>query len=270
MEHKQAIETGTYDGLPAIAPLVLPTRTFSGALDLEIGDIRLNLIEANIHSDDATVIWLAGAPPAPGRRHDGGHGHLRRRARRLREPTLPISTASGRSAPNASCPTTATPASSPPAATASRSCAQRSSTSARSRDAPPIQALRDAPLREVIAGPLQAGWINYFAPYEDVHRRNVDMTLAPHDGLDHRRAATGSGTRAASAPTPASRCACIAARGCIGQPEFTSLAQGKSLKTANQPASRKAIWLREDARREQVPRAFSSEPRASYLTSSER
>ena len=31
----------------------------------------------------------------------------------------------------------------------------------------------------------------------------------------------------------------------IALPEFASLAQGKSLKTANQIAGRKAIWLRE-------------------------
>src|SRR5262245_20602838 len=57
-KHKPAIESGTYDGPPPIAPLVLPTRTFAGTLRLDIGGIALQLIEANIHSDDATVVWL--------------------------------------------------------------------------------------------------------------------------------------------------------------------------------------------------------------------
>ena len=34
--------------------------------------------------------------------------------------------------------------------------------------------LRDLPLRELIAGPLEAGWVHYFEPYEAVHRENLD------------------------------------------------------------------------------------------------
>jgi hypothetical protein len=29
-----------------------------------------------------------------------------------------------------------------------------------------------------MAEPLEAGWINYFAPYEEVHRENVATVLA--------------------------------------------------------------------------------------------
>ncbi len=53
-----AIEAGTLEGPPAIAPLVLPTRVFSGTLSFEFGGERVDLIEANIHSDDATLLWL--------------------------------------------------------------------------------------------------------------------------------------------------------------------------------------------------------------------
>jgi glyoxylase-like metal-dependent hydrolase (beta-lactamase superfamily II) len=56
---KAAIEAGTLGGAPAIAPLILPTRVFDGVLDLQIGRRSVRLIEANIHSDDATVLWLA-------------------------------------------------------------------------------------------------------------------------------------------------------------------------------------------------------------------
>jgi cyclase len=55
--HRAAIEAGTHEGPPAISPLVLPTRVFSGTLALDIGAIRLELIEADIHSDDAAVVW---------------------------------------------------------------------------------------------------------------------------------------------------------------------------------------------------------------------
>lgn len=53
-----AIEAGEYDGPPAIDPLILPTQVFSGDLELSLGARRIVLIEANIHSDDATVLWL--------------------------------------------------------------------------------------------------------------------------------------------------------------------------------------------------------------------
>ena len=39
-------------------------------------------------------------------------------------------------------------------------------------------ALRDAGLRELIAGPLEAGAVHYFAAYEAVHRENVETVLA--------------------------------------------------------------------------------------------
>ena len=55
---KAAIEAGTHHGPPTIDPLVMPTRLFEGELRLELGGREVRLIEANIHSDDATVIWL--------------------------------------------------------------------------------------------------------------------------------------------------------------------------------------------------------------------
>jgi cyclase len=53
-----AIEAGTSSGMPVIDPLILPTKVFSGQMVLMIGDLEVHLIEANIHSDDATVLWL--------------------------------------------------------------------------------------------------------------------------------------------------------------------------------------------------------------------
>jgi cyclase len=38
--------------------------------------------------------------------------------------------------------------------------------------------LREKPLRELIAGPLEMGWINLFEPYEAIHAQNVETFLA--------------------------------------------------------------------------------------------
>lgn len=56
--HRAAIEDGSLKGLPVIAPLILPDRVFSGEMTLDLGGTRVVLIEANIHSDDATLLWL--------------------------------------------------------------------------------------------------------------------------------------------------------------------------------------------------------------------
>lgn len=56
--HRKAIESGTYDGPPAISPLVMPTRTFDDRLSLRIGDTDVELMEFDIHSDDGVVLWL--------------------------------------------------------------------------------------------------------------------------------------------------------------------------------------------------------------------
>ena len=57
--HKAEIE----DGLrrpPPINPLILPNELFEGSTCLRIGGVEVELITANIHSDDATVLWLPG------------------------------------------------------------------------------------------------------------------------------------------------------------------------------------------------------------------
>lgn len=57
-QRQAAIEAGTDHGLPAIKPLILPDRVFDGRMTLDLGGERVELIAANIHSDDATVLWL--------------------------------------------------------------------------------------------------------------------------------------------------------------------------------------------------------------------
>ena len=55
---RAAIEDATDHGWPPIAPLILPDVTFAGEMRLRVGSRAVTLIEANIHSDDATVLWL--------------------------------------------------------------------------------------------------------------------------------------------------------------------------------------------------------------------
>jgi cyclase len=59
---REAIEAGALEGPPAIVPLVLPTRTFDGRETLRLGggteEIAIELLTFEVHSDDATVLWL--------------------------------------------------------------------------------------------------------------------------------------------------------------------------------------------------------------------
>ena len=43
-------------------------------------------------------------------------------------------------------------------------------------------AMRSLSLRELMAPQLEAGWIRYFAPYEEIHRNNVAAVLAATRG----------------------------------------------------------------------------------------
>lgn len=170
--HKDAIEAGTHEGPPAIAPLVLPTRTFSGALSLAIGDITLELIEANIHSDDAAVIWwpeerllFAGDTMEDTVTYvvepQGLETHLAELARL-------DGLAPQRILPNHGAPDII--AAGGYSRGLNRAMQQYVRALIRTRtDA----GLRETPLRELIQGPLNTGWITYFAPYEAVHAGNL-------------------------------------------------------------------------------------------------
>jgi cyclase len=61
---RAAIERGELEGPPAIAPLVMPNATFADHTTLTLGTgpsaVSVELLGFNIHSDDATVLWLPG------------------------------------------------------------------------------------------------------------------------------------------------------------------------------------------------------------------
>jgi glyoxylase-like metal-dependent hydrolase (beta-lactamase superfamily II) len=57
-QNRPGIEDGSFHGLPAIDPLILPDQLFDGRMVLDLGGEAVELLTCNIHSDDATVIWL--------------------------------------------------------------------------------------------------------------------------------------------------------------------------------------------------------------------
>ena len=174
---KAGIEAGTDHGLPAIAPLILPNRLFSGQLDMMLGARPVSLIEANIHSDDATVLWLpeervllAGDTMEDCVTYVGEPEHfathlvdLDRLASLGPRFVLPNHGAAGRIAGGGYG--------------ASILPAMQSYV----RWLMGLQAApewSETPLREVIAADLTSGALEWFAPYEAIHRQNITRTLA--------------------------------------------------------------------------------------------
>ncbi|MGE0022824.1 MAG: MBL fold metallo-hydrolase [Hyphomicrobium sp.] len=171
------VEDGTFVGPPAIKPLILPTRTFSGSLAFEVGNIKLEIIEANIHSDDAAVIWwgderllLAGDT-------------MEDTCTYVMEPdNLPLHVADlerldtllpARILPNHGDPDVI--------ATGgynrgfNRATQQYIRALMRCKDEPD---LRELPLSELMQGPIGSGWVTYFEPYEIVHKENLDTVVS--------------------------------------------------------------------------------------------
>lgn len=175
--HRAGIEDASFHGAPAIRPLVLPTRLFSGRMTLQLGDVEVQLIEADIHSDDATVLWLpetrlllAGdtvedcatyvGEPEGFARH---LADLDRLAALNPAFVLPNHGAAGIIA-----------AGGYPAGILGAT--QDYIRWLQALPTRPDQATR--PLAEVIAPALEAGVMRYFAPYEEVHRQNIARTVA--------------------------------------------------------------------------------------------
>jgi cyclase len=172
-----AIEAGTHEGPPPIDPLIMPTRTFADRLRLTLGDVRLDLIHVNIHSDDATVIWLpeqrlllcgdtmedpityVDEPEAFGA-HLAGLTRLRDLEPRRILPSHggPDVIAAG-----------GYPIGLIDATEDYIRALERSATD---------PGLRAASLRELIAASLEVGSVHYFAPYEAVHRANLEAVDA--------------------------------------------------------------------------------------------
>ena len=176
-KHRIAIENGTSSGPPAINPLIMPTQVFEGNMQLLVGGTHIELIEANIHSDDATVLWLgserillAGDTMEDTVTYVGEPENFDVHLKDLdRLWTLNPE----RILPNHGDPEIISLGGYEK--TLIRATQQYIRMLKRCVSEP---ALRGKPLREIINGPLEAGWVNLFEPYEAIHRQNVEVVLA--------------------------------------------------------------------------------------------
>jgi cyclase len=165
---REAIERGTLEGPPAIDPLILPTTTFAGRRELQLGDTRLELIQTHIHSDDATLIWL------PERRLLLCGDTLEDTVTFVDEPEYFDTHLANLDRLRELEPDRILPNHGDPDIIAGGGYGPGFITATERY----IRALpTDMPLRDVIADSLEAGWVTYFEPYESVHAHNVAVTL---------------------------------------------------------------------------------------------
>ncbi len=177
--HQAGIEDGSYHGLPVIAPLILPDRVFEGEMTLTIGTREITLIKANIHSDDATVLWLpdegvllAGDTVEDCVTYVGEPADF---ALHLADLDRLAALHPRHILPNHGDPDII--------ASGGYSADLLSATSRYIRWLQGLRATPTKPLVEVIADDLASGTLRYFAPYDAVHAQNIlrSLALRPQD-----------------------------------------------------------------------------------------
>lgn len=175
--NRAGIESGTHHGAPAISPLILPTVVYEDHLKLDVGRLRVHLRHANIHSDDATLLHIddmsllfAGDTLEDTVTYVAEPHALDTHLAELdRLWSWPIS----RILPSHGDPLVI-----------SAGGYEKTLIRATQRYVRMLKRcvsepeLRSQDLATLIAGPLQAKWVNYFAPYEAVHRNNVAQVVA--------------------------------------------------------------------------------------------
>lgn len=174
---REAIEAGTLEGPPAISPLVLPTRTLADGERLRVGDTVIETIAVDIHSDDATVLWL------PEQRLLLAGDTMEDTVTYVDEPASFDAHLRDLERLHGLHPDRILPAHGDPDEIASGGYPPgfNDATQAYIRllqRMPTEPALREVPLRELLADSLAAGDLIYFEPYETVHRQNVATVLA--------------------------------------------------------------------------------------------
>jgi cyclase len=176
--NREEIEAGALEGPPAIAPLVLPTASFAEPrLEIEVGSRHLELIRADIHSDDAVVVWdpearllLAGDTVEDTVTYVDEPDHFPNHLRDL-DRLLELG------------PERVLPAHGDPDVIGAGGYGPELLGATQEyirllQRLPAEPTLGELPLRELMAPALEAGSIKYFEPYEDVHRENVATVLA--------------------------------------------------------------------------------------------
>jgi cyclase len=182
--YQPAIERGEQEGPPAIDPLLLPTSVFAGRRSLPLGRVELELIHVNIHSDDATVVWLPERrlllcgdtleDPVTYVDEPQSFDHHLADLAKLRD------LRPDRILPNHGDPQVIAVGGN--SADLIDATEQYIRLLQRCRSEP---RLRELSLRELLADSVAEGAVHYFAPYEAVHRHNLEIT-AP-DGRDGAR-----------------------------------------------------------------------------------
>ncbi len=177
---KPAIEAGSHEGPPAIDPLLLPTSSFTDRFTLNVGAVELELLHTNIHSDDATVIWL------PHRRVLLCGDTMEDTVTYVDEPSNFDAHLTGLGELWQLAPDRILPNHGYPDVISAGGYGKDFIDATedyirvlmRCRSDPEV---RTTSLRELIARPLEAGSIHYFAPYEAVHRSNIETVLNSGD-----------------------------------------------------------------------------------------
>lgn len=173
-DKRNKIEAGLQSGLPAISPLVLPTRIFDGVLELTVGSLKVQLMQIDSHSIDGTVAWMP-------------HAKVLLAGDTLEDPVTYVAEAgrleahlAGLDALEALAPACILPNHGDEHViaaggydgrliAANRAYVRRLLSAARSADS------EDQVSLEVFIAPeLAAGGIRYFDAYEPVHRRNLE------------------------------------------------------------------------------------------------
>ncbi|MDQ6436732.1 MBL fold metallo-hydrolase [Mesorhizobium sp. LHD-90] len=174
---KVAIEAGTLEGPPAIDPLILPTTLFDDRLSLKIGNRIVELIELNIHSDDATVLWLpeqrlllAGDTLEDTVTYVGEPENFDRHLEDLQK-LAALDPAS--ILPNHGDPDIIAGGGYAKALIAATEDYVRAL-----QHAVDDPTMRELTLKEFVAPQLESGSIQYFGPYEEVHRNNIRAVLS--------------------------------------------------------------------------------------------
>ncbi len=170
---KRAIERGEQEGPPPIEPLVLPTTAFDGRRSLSIGSAAFELIHTDIHSDDATLVWM------PGRRLLLCGDTMEDPVTYVDEPGELPTHLTNLAALRQLAPEWIFPNHGDPAVIADGgySSALIDATERYIRTLERCRTereLRELGLRAFIADALDAGALHYYAPYEAVHRQNVE------------------------------------------------------------------------------------------------
>ncbi len=175
-KHQSGIQDGTFHGPPAINPLILPNRIFESEMNFTLGNRNLKFIEANIHSDDASLVWieddgllLVGDTMEDTITYVGEPEHFDIHLQELERlwalnPQFIF--------PNHGSADIIGVGGYGKGLIKAQQQYIRMLKRCRTEER-----LRDVPLKDLIAGPLDMGWVNYFEPYEDVHAQNLRLVL---------------------------------------------------------------------------------------------